>query len=165
MKWLKQGGAAQLGRERARQQEWDPHPAYAFYTEATAGGSSGRATSTYNWTEDWKMSGLGGNEGEWSYSYTWTQHGQRASTHSESASNWQQQALQTPADSAQSKSLRVLGLSHRAALTSAALQEAFRKCALMWHPDRHPGPTKRSAEEKFEEVQAAYQLLKTTCTL
>jgi DnaJ-class molecular chaperone len=57
----------------------------------------------------------------------------------------------------------VLGLSHTAALTSAVLQEAFRKCALMWHPDRHPGPLKHTAEEKFKEVQAAYQLLKAKC--
>lgn len=58
----------------------------------------------------------------------------------------------------------MLGLSHTVALTSAALQEAFRKCALAWHPDRHPGPLKRAAEEKFKEVQAAYQLLKASCT-
>lgn len=45
-------------------------------------------------------------------------------------------------------------------VTSALLQEAFRKCALTWHPDRHSGAAKHAAEEKFKEVQAAYQLLK-----
>ncbi len=67
------------------------------------------------------------------------------------------------ADSARSKSLRLLGLSHSVTLTSAVLQEAFRRCALTWHPDRHSGAAKRAAEEKFKEVQAAYQLLKASC--
>lgn len=68
------------------------------------------------------------------------------------------------AESAKARSLRVLGLvSHTGALTASIVQEAFRKCALAWHPDRHPGPLKHTAEAKFKEVQAAYQLLKVTC--
>lgn len=51
LKWLKQGGAAQLGRERARQQQWDPHSAYAYYRGTTAGGSSGGSTYTYGWSQ------------------------------------------------------------------------------------------------------------------
>lgn len=69
------------------------------------------------------------------------------------------------ADSARTRSLKVLGLlSHTGALTANVVQEAFRKCALAWHPDRHPGPLKHTAEAKFKEAQAAYQLLKVTCS-
>jgi DnaJ-class molecular chaperone len=58
--------------------------------------------------------------------------------------------------------LAVLGLvSHSGALTAAVLRDAFRKNALAWHPDRHPGPLKHTAEAKFKEAQAAYQLLKS----
>lgn len=45
VRWLKQGGAAQLGRERIRQQQqWDR---FFASRRAAAGGS----TYTYRWTE------------------------------------------------------------------------------------------------------------------
>lgn len=30
---------------------------------------------------------------------------------------------------------------------------------MQWHPDKHPGPAKAAAEQKFKEVAAAYESL------
>jgi len=37
------------------------------------------------------------------------------------------------------------------------IKKAYRKLALEWHPDRHAGD--KDAEEKFKEINAAYQIL------
>ncbi|BDA40358.1 probable chaperone protein DnaJ at C-terminar half [Coccomyxa sp. Obi] len=166
LKWLKQGGAAQLGRERSRQPESDPHVFREHYWGPMSGASSGGTAFSYTWTESWNMSGgegwgQGGSDAHWTYDYeAWSHRSGSSSGASESTHSRRQPSRQTAADSARSKSLRLLGLSHSVTLTSAVLQEAFRKCALTWHPDRHSGAAKHAAEEKFKEVQAAYQLLK-----
>ena len=67
------------------------------------------------------------------------------------------------ADSVHASSLRTLGLQTSRGLTSASLRDAFRACALAWHPDRHAGPEKHVAEAKFKEAQSAYTLLKSLC--
>jgi len=50
---------------------------------------------------------------------------------------------------------RVLGLPKDA--TKSDIKSAYRKLARQNHPDLHPGDTK--AEDRFKEIQAAYQLL------
>ncbi len=51
--------------------------------------------------------------------------------------------------------LMVLGLSSTA--TWGEIKSAYRKLAMMYHPDRNPGD--KEAATKFKEVQAAYELL------
>ncbi|CAL8467350.1 g6887 [Coccomyxa elongata] len=156
LKWLKQGGAAQMGRERSRQPERDPHGSRAHFWGSISGASSGGTTFGYTWTE-------GGSDPHWTYDHeAWSHCSGSSSQHSDRSHGQRQPSRQTAADSARSQSLRLLGLSHSVTLTSVALQEAFRKCALTWHPDRHSGAAKRAAEEKFKEIQAAYQLLKAS---
>ncbi|CAA7410671.1 unnamed protein product [Spirodela intermedia] len=52
-----------------------------------------------------------------------------------------------------------LGLSASGPLNLAEVKEAFRACALRWHPDRHHGSSKVEAEERFKSCLAAYQSL------
>ena len=58
------------------------------------------------------------------------------------------------------EALQVLGLAPGA--SAAQARRAYRKLALLWHPDRHalnPGRRKQ-AEERFEVISAAYQHVK-----
>ncbi|GAB4391627.1 MAG: molecular chaperone DnaJ [Gammaproteobacteria bacterium] len=50
----------------------------------------------------------------------------------------------------------VLGLSRNA--SDADIKKAYRKMAMKYHPDRNQGDA--TSEEKFKEVQAAYEILK-----
>ncbi len=43
------------------------------------------------------------------------------------------------ADVVHAKSLSLLGIQTVRGLTGSRLGEAFRACALAWHPDRHAG--------------------------
>ncbi|GAB2295486.1 hypothetical protein Dimus_029652 [Dionaea muscipula] len=52
-----------------------------------------------------------------------------------------------------------LGLNASGPLKLEDLKNAYRACALKWHPDRHHGPAKDAAEEKFKLCSAAYQSL------
>ncbi|KHN07432.1 Chaperone protein DnaJ [Glycine soja] len=52
-----------------------------------------------------------------------------------------------------------LGLSVSGPLKLEDVKNAYRPCALKWHPDRHQGSSKAVAEEKFELCSAAYQSL------
>ena len=49
----------------------------------------------------------------------------------------------------------VLGVPRDA--TADQIKKAYRKLAMQYHPDRNPGD--KSAEEKFKEVTAAYEIL------
>lgn len=42
----------------------------------------------------------------------------------------------------------------------ADIKKAYKKLAMQWHPDRHQGDKK--AEEKFKEINEAYQILSDT---
>lgn len=50
----------------------------------------------------------------------------------------------------------VLGLTKTA--SDAEIKSAYRKLALKWHPDKNPD-NKKEAEEKFKEINEAYQVL------
>ncbi|KAK4749891.1 hypothetical protein SAY87_027340 [Trapa incisa] len=52
-----------------------------------------------------------------------------------------------------------LGLSASGPLKLEDVKNAYRACALKWHPDRHQGSSKVVAEEKFKSCSAAYQSL------
>ncbi|KAF5181892.1 Chaperone dnaj-domain superfamily protein [Thalictrum thalictroides] len=52
-----------------------------------------------------------------------------------------------------------LGLSASGPLKLEDVKNAYRTCALKWHPDRHQGSSKANAEEKFKHCSAAYQSL------
>ncbi|KAI3474531.1 hypothetical protein Pfo_029446 [Paulownia fortunei] len=52
-----------------------------------------------------------------------------------------------------------LGLSASGPLNLEDVKNAYRACALKWHPDRHQGSSKVVAEEKFKVCSAAYQSL------
>ncbi|PIA48632.1 hypothetical protein AQUCO_01400901v1 [Aquilegia coerulea] len=52
-----------------------------------------------------------------------------------------------------------LGLSASGPLKLEDVKNAYRTCALKWHPDRHQGSSKADAEEKFKHCSAAYQSL------
>lgn len=55
------------------------------------------------------------------------------------------------------QALKTLGLSRSA--TADELKTAFRTLAKKWHPDKHQGNSRPAAEERFKELQNAYQLL------
>ena len=50
---------------------------------------------------------------------------------------------------------KILGVERNA--TEPEIKKAYRKLALKYHPDRNPG--KKDAEEKFKEINEAYQVL------
>ncbi|XP_021770365.1 uncharacterized protein LOC110734508 [Chenopodium quinoa] len=52
-----------------------------------------------------------------------------------------------------------LGLSASGPLKLDDVKNAYRSCALKWHPDRHLGTSKAAAEEKFKLCTSAYQSL------
>lgn len=60
---------------------------------------------------------------------------------------------------AQKDFYEVLGVSKNA--TPEELKKAYRKLALEWHPDRHR-EDKKMAEEKFKEINEAYEILSNT---
>ena len=49
----------------------------------------------------------------------------------------------------------VLGVDKSA--TPDAIKKAYRKLAMQYHPDRNPGD--KTAEEKFKEINEAYEVL------
>jgi len=52
---------------------------------------------------------------------------------------------------------QTLGVSKSA--SDSEIKSAYRKKALEWHPDRHQGSDKETAEKKFKEINEAYQVL------
>ena len=39
------------------------------------------------------------------------------------------------------------------------IRKAFKKLALKWHPDKHQGDEKKKAEERFTEINEAFEVL------
>lgn len=53
---------------------------------------------------------------------------------------------------------QTLGVDRNA--TEQEIKAAYRKLARKWHPDLHYGKEKREAEEKFKQINEAYEVLK-----
>ncbi|MCL6611314.1 MAG: J domain-containing protein [Peptococcaceae bacterium] len=51
----------------------------------------------------------------------------------------------------------ILGVSRNA--TEKEIKAAYRKLARQWHPDLHTGKDKEKAEEKFKQINEAYEVL------
>src|SRR5712692_2844839 len=51
----------------------------------------------------------------------------------------------------------VLGVPRDA--TAKAIRDAYRKLARQYHPDLQDTPSKKAAEEKFKEINEAYEVL------
>lgn len=51
----------------------------------------------------------------------------------------------------------ILGVNREA--TEKEIKTAYRKLARKWHPDLHAGKDKETAEEKFKQVNEAYEVL------
>ena len=52
---------------------------------------------------------------------------------------------------------KILGVSENA--TMEEIKEAYKRLIKQWHPDRFTGEKKREAEERFKEIQEAYEVL------
>lgn len=52
----------------------------------------------------------------------------------------------------------ILGVSKNA--SAEEIKRAYRRKALEWHPDKHKGDGKRQAEQKFKEINQAYEVLR-----
>ncbi|CAL5086805.1 unnamed protein product [Urochloa decumbens] len=82
--------------------------------------------------------------------------------HSEKYRNWSSETddedeVTTPSEVYLAR--QALGLSTSGPLKLEDVKSAYRACALRWHPDRHNGSSKATAEEKFKHCSAAYQTL------
>ncbi|CAM9710621.1 unnamed protein product [Chrysoparadoxa australica] len=53
----------------------------------------------------------------------------------------------------------ILGLQRNPAPDEDAIKKAYRKLALKWHPDRQPAENKEQAQEKFQEISHAFEIL------
>ncbi|XP_006657680.3 uncharacterized protein LOC102703984 isoform X2 [Oryza brachyantha] len=86
----------------------------------------------------------------------------RRRSHSESSRRWSYESDDEDETSTQTEvslARQALGLSTSGPLKLEDVKSAYRTCALRWHPDRHNGSTKATAEEKFKHCSAAYQTL------
>uniref|UniRef100_A0A452Z2I9 J domain-containing protein n=3 Tax=Aegilops tauschii subsp. strangulata TaxID=200361 RepID=A0A452Z2I9_AEGTS len=83
-------------------------------------------------------------------------------SHSESSGHWSYETDDEGEISTQTEvsvARKALGLSTSGPLKLEDVKSAYRTCALRWHPDRHHGSSKATAEEKFKRCSAAYQTL------
>jgi len=51
----------------------------------------------------------------------------------------------------------VLGVARD--VDKSTLQAVYKSLAIEWHPDKHPGDEREKAEQKFQEISEAYQML------
>lgn len=47
-------------------------------------------------------------------------------------------------------------------VTGTVHAQAYRKLAMVWHPDKHQGADQEEAKARFQEIQRAYDSLMTT---
>nr|XP_010909601.1 uncharacterized protein LOC105035663 isoform X2 [Elaeis guineensis] len=100
----------------------------------------------------------------WSFSgfenFQWRNSSSHA--HSKSSRNWSYESddeTDTSLESELASERLALGLSASGPLKLEEVKNAYRACALRWHPDRHQGASKVAAEEKFKHCSAAYKIL------
>ena len=145
-----------------------------------AGASAGPRWEGASWSwDDFATGGAAGAASSWEGFFEATREQHRRHRFDEGwgdewPHSWQQQQQQQQqeeqhirADCEGSRgqlqnSLRLLGLSAAAPLTSKALKDAFKAAALHHHPDRHacsPPAERQAAEARFKQVHAAFQVL------
>ncbi|CAN6168032.1 unnamed protein product [Urochloa humidicola] len=98
----------------------------------------------------------------WSFSFDDSQWRNSRRARSEKYRNWSSETddedeVSTPSEVYLAR--QALGLSTSGPLKLEDVKSAYRACALRWHPDRHNGSSKATAEEKFKHCSAAYQTL------
>ena len=62
-------------------------------------------------------------------------------------------------DAQMQRSMDVFEFKEHSEVTHEQVKLRYRKLAKEWHPDRHPQEAKESAQEKFIEIQRAYETL------
>ncbi|KAM0891366.1 hypothetical protein ACQ4PT_026442 [Festuca glaucescens] len=98
----------------------------------------------------------------WSFESDDFQRRNSRRSHSERSRHWSYETDDEDEISPQTEvsvARQALGLSTTGALKLEDVKSAYRTCALRWHPDRHNGLSKATAEEKFKRCSAAYQTL------
>ncbi|XP_050383271.1 uncharacterized protein LOC126800029 isoform X2 [Argentina anserina] len=86
----------------------------------------------------------------------------RSSNYSGKSWSWRhrkEEKFEYDSDNSESDERLALGLSAVGPLKLEDVKNAYRSCALKWHPDRHQGSSKAAAEEKFKHCSSAYQSL------
>lgn len=143
------GHRAKRKEAREARGDWGGAAWKEFEQHFSSGGFSGFADFSGGWTSDYE-----------SFYY-----------HTESSSSRTGPRVEHPGGSRPAglsakvrSSLAVLGLTTSCLPTPATLKQAFHKCAMDHHPDRHASDpvAAAAAESKFKEVQAAFQLLQAT---
>jgi len=98
----------------------------------------------------------------WSFSSDNFQWRNSRRAHSEKFRNWSSETDDEDEESTPSEvslARQALGLRTSGPLKLEDVKSAYRACALRWHPDRHNGSSKATAEERFKHCSAAYQTL------
>ncbi|XP_009798146.1 uncharacterized protein LOC107817380 isoform X1 [Nicotiana tabacum] len=109
------------------------------------GGNKYYYWSFMNEEPQWRNSSSYSNNHRWNQRYQYSDYDE--STDSENS------------ESDLSSQRVTLGLNASGPLNLEDVKNAYRVCALKWHPDRHQGSSKAVAEEKFKACSAAYQCL------
>ncbi|XP_061346428.1 uncharacterized protein LOC133292062 [Gastrolobium bilobum] len=96
---------------------------------------------------------------QWRRSGRFSNHGKSWNRRHGSQSDYDSSYESDGSDSDLAPDRLALGLSASGPLKLEEVKNAYRVCALKWHPDRHQGSSKAMAEEKFKLCSAAYQSL------
>ncbi|XP_015070718.1 uncharacterized protein LOC107015067 isoform X1 [Solanum pennellii] len=115
------------------------------FFSSTFGGNRYYHWSFINEEPQWRNSSNCSNSRQWNWRHQYSDYDE--STDSENS------------ESDLSSERLTLGLNAFGPLNLEDIKNAYRVCALKWHPDRHQGSSKVVAEEKFKACSAAYQCL------
>ncbi|KAL2326914.1 hypothetical protein Fmac_020341 [Flemingia macrophylla] len=133
----------------------DDFNAEAVFRSAFGGNRSFYYSCINEEDSHWKRS-----RGFSSYGRSWNQ---RRRSENEYGSSTESESYCSYSDSISDR--LALGLSAYGPLKLEEVKNAYRLCALKWHPDRHQGSSKVIAEERFKHCSAAYQSLCDKLTL
>ncbi|CAH2063735.1 unnamed protein product [Thlaspi arvense] len=137
-----------------------------YFLRSALGGSKGFSSSfTHKYRKSrgraHDFSGSNTNEEGEAHSWSYSNNSER-SWGSRQRSDQEDEHSSTEfidSDSEQGSHRQALGLSSSGPLNLEDVKNAYRACALKWHPDRHHVSTKIAAEEKFKLCTVAYQSL------
>ena len=150
-----------------------------FYRDSrsNSGAGSGYSNDSHgsSWSQEFftsfsghQNSWQGDYETFWSYDSTsgksWEQTQREQAGNAHPKFNRQQQTASVQyLNSEVRSSLVLLGLEATVLPNAAGLKSAVRKCAMEHHPDRHGcnSEATAAAEQRFKEIQAAFELLQT----